>query len=222
MFLNTIETYRPPQDIHVIRGNLKPLSFEELISKSKSSYREENWASIAYSVVSSILRPYPDEYISRMIKSKMSKEELLSVTVGALSYKVQICNRFCCEWTREIRYFTNAGLLGGFGIFAVKLMREVDEVSLLRVIGSLIQMKFLSDGISNRALIALIKPDDSWSLVYAEVNMNIKLPSRYMKSANLNMYFFEEPDKFFDGILGGESVESVDHECTTIQIRLAY
>jgi hypothetical protein len=174
MFLNTIEPYKPPKDsqVHLLGSNLLPLSFEEMMELS-NLYQDENWSKIAYSVTNSLLQPYVDDILSEIIKRKVDRDIHNSNKINSLYFKTQVCNPFCCDWTREIKYFTGNGeyFLGGIKVFAIQLKSVVDLTSILRLISGLAQVNILSNLPCNRMLIALVHPE-YWELVFAEVAVN--------------------------------------------------
>jgi hypothetical protein len=223
IWIKTIEDYISPQmdDVHPL-GELVLHDFEQIIPLANLPYTDKNWAILAYSVIKNSLSPNPTDDLARFLHNSKLKSDSTN-QIQSLYFDTQVINRFECEWTREIRYYTNDNFLGkGFGVFSVKFHPNVSNVSQIRNIARLIQFK-LTEGQCHRFIIAVVQSGQSnqshqlnWNIVYIESIPSKKLPMSFYTIRNLNVAVVEEPPvEFFYAMKNRESLNNLKHsECS--------
>ncbi|MDU5141848.1 MAG: hypothetical protein E6230_06685 [Paenibacillus dendritiformis] len=240
LHLKAIPLYKLPNDegVHFLKTDLKQMTFGEMSELAAAPFRDDNWVRLAYSVSSTVFRPYFDQGFAGIMKRKSTVSEngysfsnvFNTVSaVNCLYFDTSYRSPGTCDWSREFKFFSGEQFLGGIGVYAISLTNNCawlsKQVALTSIARYYIQSREVSNNQSdrkngnifdrqsgdpfNRMLIAVIKPDQ-WEIAFVQIR-KMGPPVSKVRSCEVIATIFN-PNDFIKVLQNGlESIAQEEH-----------
>lgn len=217
--LSSLHSYKlpKPEEGRFLNGvTLDPLKSDQLLEIARSSYSDETFSQLVYSVTQSRHRTYFDEFFASFIENvPVESMDNTGITFETAITHQQPIRCLCFDTSmkspiltaQEFKYYQGVYILGGVGVFKLYSWLGLSGNTIKLYLGKLAQYHLESMNPCLSLMVSIVQPESSWQLALGQIHVH-KYSKRNCASVKFSVF---DPQDFVASIFVGKVLKDIPH-----------